>query len=172
MKFDLRLASAADLSTLMSLVAAYHEFEGIVLGALERGRAIATLLEGGDLGRIWLILVDGEVVGYIAVCFRYSIEFAGRDAFVDEFFIEESVRGQGSGAKVLESIAAEAASLGIRALHLEVAKSNKRAQRLYEAAGFEPRSKYQINDPLSNLTVSGAVIRQYVVTPVARYSLE
>jgi ribosomal protein S18 acetylase RimI-like enzyme len=43
---------------------------------------------------------------------------------------------------VLARVEAEAATLGIRALHLEVARSNVRAQKLYGAAGFRARERF------------------------------
>ena len=33
----------------------------------------------------------GKAVGYAAVTFGYSLEFGGRDAFLDEFFLSETV---------------------------------------------------------------------------------
>ncbi len=144
MRPELRLATPGDIGILVSLVGAYHEFEGIDPVPEARAGAIMPLLERDDLGRIWLVLLDDVVVGYIALGFGYSIEFGGRDAFVDEFFLEESVRGRGIGRAVLRDVAAEAREFSIRALHLEVAKGNARAIRLYTAAGFEPRAKYRL----------------------------
>jgi len=144
MALELRLATDADINLLVPLITAYHQFEGIELEPGACAGAIMPLLEHQDLGRIWLVCLDGVVAGYIALCFGYSIEFAGRDAFVDEFFIQESYRGRGIGREVLSSVVAEARRLGIAALHLEVAKTNQRAARIYSAAGFNPRSKYQL----------------------------
>jgi ribosomal protein S18 acetylase RimI-like enzyme len=144
MAAEIRRANPDDIDTLIDLVGAYHRFEGIALDPAASVGAITPLLERDDLGRIWLIVVDEVVAGYIALGFGYSIEFAGRDAFVDEFFIQELFRGRGIGRAVLDLVAAQARALGIGALHLEVARSNGRAQRLYAAAGFAPRSKYQI----------------------------
>ena len=106
--------------------------------------AVQPLLDDPALGRLWLIDVEGEAVGYIALCFGYSIEFAGRDAFVDEFFIDAAHRGRGLGRAVLERLVAAASAFNVRALHLEVARDNARAARLYGAAGFESRAKYHL----------------------------
>ncbi|MDA0821017.1 MAG: GNAT family N-acetyltransferase [Proteobacteria bacterium] len=141
---QIRLARSSDLNELDVLVAAYHQFEGITLALETRKRGITQLMESNELGRIWLIEVDELVVGYIAVCFGYGLEFAGRDAFIDEFFISENYRGQGLGSNVLELVAREVSQLNFAALHLEVAKSNVRAARLYAAAGFEARAKYRL----------------------------
>ena len=144
MTVAIRPATADDAGIVAAFVAAYHAFEQIDLDDRVRRRAVDALIADESLGAIWLVTVDGECVGYIALCFGYSIEFAGRDAFVDEFFIAEAHRGRGHGARVLDLVAGAASALGVRALHLEVAKSNTRAIRLYDAAGFEARSKYQL----------------------------
>lgn len=83
-------------------------------------------------------------MGYVALCFGYSIELGGRDAFIDELFLVENARGQGIGKKVLEYVTRQAASLDIAAVHLEVAHANDRAKRLYLQAGFSPRDRYHL----------------------------
>jgi len=95
-------------------------------------------------GRIWLIKEDGNAIGYLALCFGYSIEFGGRDAFVDEFYIRPESRGQGIGALCLERIKRETQKLGIAALHLIVDRNNAPAQRLYAGQGFTERERFQL----------------------------
>ncbi|MCC7414317.1 MAG: GNAT family N-acetyltransferase [Gammaproteobacteria bacterium] len=55
-----------------------------------------------------------------------------------------AARGQGIGRAVLEQLQLRARALGIVALHLEVARSNGRARRLYAAYGFEARDRYAL----------------------------
>lgn len=139
----LRLATAKDLPTLIPLVKAYHKFEqagSVDADAIEC--ALEPLLSSADFGCVWLIELEDKPVGYIALCFGYSIEFGGRDAFIDEFFIVPDQRGKGLGKAVLAQAQAEAEKLDIKALHLEVGQSNQRAQRLYAALGFEPRERF------------------------------
>jgi len=145
MKPLLLRAKTDDLETLCALVRQYHAFEDIQEGTAEDlKRAIAPLLGESALGRIWLITVDEEAVGYIALGFGYSIEFGGRDAFVDEFFILEAHRRKGLGRFALKAVLEEAKTLGIQALHLEVAKTNTRAKKFYQTLGFAAREKFQI----------------------------
>jgi len=139
------IADESHLAVLLPLVRGYHEFEQVPLSDDDRIAALAPLLQPeSHFGRIWLIRWRGEVVGYGALCFGYSIEFRGRDAFVDELFIVEAARGNGLGGKVLESMKREAAGLGIVALHLEVGRNNHRARKLYEKHGFRARDQYHL----------------------------
>lgn len=142
---ELEVADESQLGALLPLVRGYHEFEHVTMSDGARAAALAPLL-GPDstLGRIWLVRCGGAVVGYAALTYGYSIEFQGRDAFVDELFLLEKARGQGIGSVVLGRVKAEAAALGLVALHLEVARNNRQARRLYERWGFEAREQFHM----------------------------
>lgn len=141
---ELQVAQPAHLGALLPLVRAYHAFEEIARSDADREAAVSPLLGENPYGCIWLILAGEAAVGYVALCFGYSIEFGGRDAFVDEFFLLESARGQGIGRRVLAMLGREAAARNIVALHLEVARSNSGARRFYERLGFVPRDRYHL----------------------------
>lgn len=139
------LADPSHLEALLPLVRGYHAFEGIDMGDAERARALGPLLAPDNpLGRVWLVRHQSEWLGYAAVCFGYSIEFGGRDAFLDELFLVETARARGLGAKVLEAVATWLADVGILALHLEVARHNARARRFYRELGFDDRDGFQL----------------------------
>lgn len=142
MSIRLRVAQPRDQSVVLDLVGRYHEFEGIESNTKAMEAALRPLLDQSDHGRVWLIHKQDAVIGYIALCFGYSIEFHGRDAFLDEMFIIPEHRGVGAGAAALAEVRDAARRLGIKALHLEVARDNERAQRLYHSAGFKARERY------------------------------
>ena len=126
------------------MVARYHETERIASSPEERTRALRTLLRDPKAGVVWIIRCGKMTVGYIALCFCYSIEFGGYDSFIDEFFIEEGHRGQGTGTRSLEHIVPELRRQGIRAVSLEVGNSNELAKQLYLRCGFKPRNRYSV----------------------------
>jgi GNAT superfamily N-acetyltransferase len=142
MDLELLAATPADVDRILPLVAAYHAFEGIASDAAQRRSAVGRLLAERALGGIWLVLADGELAGYIALCRGFSIELDGFDAFIDEFYLEAEFRSRGIGRFALAAIKTEARGCGINALHLEVARDNQRARRLYEQAGFAARDRY------------------------------
>lgn len=145
MSIELKIADESHTDLLLPMVRDYHEYEQITLSDKKRKDALRPLLNNdASLGRIWLIYASGKAIGYIAICFGYSIEFGGRDAFVDELFIEEQARGKGTGYTVLKAIKEEAEKFDIEALHLEVAKTNSRAKRLYEKSGFKSRENFHL----------------------------
>lgn len=144
-EMNLKRATLNDISALMPLMRAYHDLESIIATDSQRLEAIKPLLsEESIFGRILLIDASNETVGYIAICFGYSIEFGGRDAFVDEFFITEAARGRGLGRMALEAIKREAESAGVQVLHLEIARTNAAAKNCYSKFGFVPRERFHL----------------------------
>ncbi len=170
MNVQVRKARAPDWSVLLTWVRAFHAHHAIAEPAGGLEKAVQTLLEDATLGCIWIIeagsdesgaaerdaensgIRDGggdvrervRPVGYLAVCYGYSIEFGGRDAFIDEFCLEPQSRGQGVGRVALAQVIDATRSAGIRALHLEVAHDNRAAERLYGHLGFEKREHYRL----------------------------
>lgn len=140
----LQIATPEDLDRLMPLVAAYHGFEGIVQSDDDRRAALVPLLDGTPHGVAYLIGPRRAPVGYIVISFGYSVELGGIDGFIDEFFIRSAVRGRGMGSEVLNALLPALGQHGVVALHLEVARDNDAARRLYARAGFEPRDTYSL----------------------------
>ena len=143
-EITLELAGPAQLEELLPFVAAYHSFEKVETSVEQRRQSVGKLLRDKNLGEIWLVRKLDIVIGYIAICYSYSIEFGGRDAFIDEFYIAAEERGKGIGGRVLMEIAALLRARGIVAVHLEVEGQNERARATYARAGFSSREKYHV----------------------------
>ncbi|MEO9824928.1 MAG: GNAT family N-acetyltransferase [Paracoccaceae bacterium] len=135
----LHLAGADEVEKLLPMVARYHANEGIELTDEERAAAVAPLLEGSPLGAVWFIGPKMAPVGYVAVSFGWSIEMGGMDAFIDELWVREKVRGRGMGSEALAALIPALTQAGVKALHLEVADGNP-AERIYKRAGFKRRT--------------------------------
>jgi GNAT superfamily N-acetyltransferase len=140
----IKLAVESDIDTLLPLVHAFHSHEEILMTKDDRVSVVRRLLADPTWGRLWLIFDGVDLAGYIAICTGFSIEFRGNDAFVDEFYILPGSRGRGLGTEALRRIRTEAKALGIRALHLEVDRSNLKAKKLYAGAEFEAREDYML----------------------------
>lgn len=132
----LRIATPSDCGLLVELMS---EFYGESHYALDRRRAesaFSELLRNEQLGRVWLVELQSEIVGYAVLTLGYSMEYGGRDAFVDDLFIRPAFRRKGLGRMTLAAMRAKSEELGVRALHLEVGRDNASAQALYLRAGF------------------------------------
>ena len=137
-----RAAGAADSDTLITMMRGLYEHDRIAFDEAAARAALAQLLADERFGLAHLILVGGEVAGYIVVTFGFSLEFRGRDAFVDELFVREEFRGRGAGAAALRFAEGLCRARGVRALHLEVERANTGAQALYRRAGFADHDRY------------------------------
>lgn len=121
-----RLAVESDADILLPFMGEYYAFDRHGFDEGKARVALTTLLRDASLGRAWLILDVDAAVGYVVLCFGYSLEWLGRDAFVDEFYLREEYRGRGWGRATMEFVEEAARAAGIRALHLEVVRENPR----------------------------------------------
>jgi GNAT superfamily N-acetyltransferase len=132
----LQPATPADRDRILAWLRDFYRGAGYPLDEPAAAAALEGLLRDPAVGRAWLVLVEGRPAGYAVVTFGWSLEYRGRDAFVDELFLEPAVRGRGVGEAVLAAVEAACAELGVRALHLEVERDNARGQALYRKRGF------------------------------------
>ena len=112
-------------------------------------RAMDELLRSPALGRVWSIAQDAQTVGYIVMAFDYSLEYRGKGAWVDEFFVRATHRGRGIGTQALEFFASQARQLGATVVHLEVNRGNP-AIELYRRMGFEDHERYLMTKWISD----------------------
>jgi ribosomal protein S18 acetylase RimI-like enzyme len=142
MEPTLRIATESDADLLLEFMREYYAFDGHAFDLPQARTALLGLLRDPSLGRVWLISTAQEVAGYVVLTLGYSLEFLGRDAFLDEFYLRETHRRQGLGRKVLELVEEAARSLQVRTLHLEVVRRNRAAQHFYRKLGFRDRDHY------------------------------
>jgi diamine N-acetyltransferase len=139
---QLQQAERAALELLLELMRGYYRDDHLDF-ELERQRsAMLQLLEEPQRGRVWLIRLPDRVVGYVAVCFGFSLELGGRDAYIDQMYVVPEARGRGIARHALQQLNSPLAELGIRALHLEVDQHNHAAQKLYSSLGYRRRDRY------------------------------
>lgn len=132
----LRRASTDDAPRLLALMRAYYAEDGYPFDPERARAAVVALLEDERLGEIWLAAEEASLLGYVVICLGWSLEYQGRDAFVDEVFVDRSARGCGLGRRLVDHAIARCRALGVQALHLEVERAKDRTQALYWSLGF------------------------------------
>ncbi len=118
------------------MIEVYHAFDHLDFDQKMTEKLLQELISTPHLGRLWMIQIDQEIVGYLLLTFGFSIEFKGRDAFIDELFVKETYRNQGVGRRAIELVLEEAKVLNVKAIHLEVERKNANALHLYQDCGF------------------------------------
>jgi ribosomal protein S18 acetylase RimI-like enzyme len=131
-----RAATPADVPAILAHQRDYYATDGYRFDETAAREAIAGLLADAHRGRLWVLSDAGAVVGYLAVTFGWSLEYQGRDAFVDELYVAPSHRGRGFGAAAMALADETCRAEGVRALHLEVEPKNVRARALYARSDF------------------------------------
>lgn len=142
-------ATIADLDILLQFMQNFYTDEMPFDEAVARP-ALTGILQDASLGRVWLIQrqeeplgkAQSETVGYVVLTLGYSLEYGGRDAFIDELFIREGDRQQVIGTQTLQFLADVCRDLDVKALHLEVDHINTKAQKLYRNNGFKDHDRY------------------------------
>ena len=140
---EIREATTHDLPALLGMMRRLAEHppaipfdEGEVRAALE------TFLANADLGQAWLLWQDEKPLGYVILTLGYSFEFRGRDAFIDELYVEPEFRRMGLGRRTMEFVEEKARAMDVNALHLEVDRGNDPAVELYRRTGFTDHGRH------------------------------
>lgn len=137
-----RLATESDAAAMLAMMRDYYAFDGHAFDPARARVALLTFLQESSYGQAWLILDDEAPVGYIVLTLGYSLEYLGRDAFIDEFYLQESHRGKGWGKSALAFVEDQARSLGVRSIHLEVVRENTAAKEVYRKSGYADHDHY------------------------------
>ena len=127
---------------MMPLVREFYVYERLQLNDARYRELALQLVENDALGRLLVIELNGELIGYAVIGFGFSLEFGGRDALLDEFYLRKAHRGEGIGTKVLQSIEALCRAKGIAAVHLEADYVNARVHEFYKRMGYRDHDRH------------------------------
>src|SRR5262245_2091273 len=118
----LRAAKEKDMAVLINFMREYYQFDNHTFRKAMARRSMKGLLRNTAFGKVWLIIFRKRTIGYVVLTYGYSLEYLGRDAFVDEIFILPEYRGKGIGKKVLKEVEDHASKNDVKAVHLEVSR--------------------------------------------------
>lgn len=138
-------ARPEDVAAILPMMRDFYAIDAYPFDEAIARRALDDLVRDPALGRVWLIREGGATIGYLVLTFGYSIEFHGRDAFLDELFIVQERRGRGLGTAAMRFLDETCPALGVHTLHLEVERYNAAAQALYRRFGFRDSDRYLMN---------------------------
>jgi ribosomal protein S18 acetylase RimI-like enzyme len=144
-----RLAKSGDLDALLALQRTYYTEVGYAFDPARARAALATLLADPALGAVWIAEDAGAAVAYAVLTLGYSLEYGGRDAFLDELYVAPAQRRRGLARAALAALEAGARAAGVRELHLEVEQELAGARALYRRAGFADHDRVLMSKPVS-----------------------
>lgn len=141
-KAVLRQASSREIPILLGFIKSYYKLESIVFFEDKVYKALIELINSNNIGRVWLIYLNNKAIGYIVLCFSYSLVSFGQDGMIDEFYIDDEYRKKGISTQILNIVMKNSKKLGLNCLYLEISKNNIAAQTLYEKLNFKVRDNY------------------------------
>jgi diamine N-acetyltransferase len=130
-------ASKDDIEQILQLQEAFYAIDSYDFDRATAMEALRFFINDANYGKLWLIMVNGQLAGYAALTLGYSFEFKGRDAFLDELYLMPEYRGNDIGARAVDFVTEQAKAMGVKAIHLEVEINNDRGISLYRRYGFQ-----------------------------------
>lgn len=142
MNVTFKAAGESDIEHLLNFVRDFHTYGRLPFDYQIARSALEKLVSDDSLGYAWMIYCDEVAVGYAILTLGYSLEYHGRDAFVDELYVKESHRRRGIGTRTLQFLTDTCRSIGVNVVHLEVDRDDTAAQAFYRNASFEDHDRY------------------------------
>ncbi len=142
MNIHCRLAGTEDVKHLLRMMEAFYLIDQYPFDKALTRENLMDFIQNPYLGRLWMVEGNEQVVGYLVLSFDFSFEFKGRNAMIDEFYIEKDYRNQGIGSQMLHFVLEEAKKLNLRAVHLEVERHNETGKKLYSKFNFKDHNRY------------------------------
>ncbi|MCL4691629.1 MAG: GNAT family N-acetyltransferase [Candidatus Hydrogenedentes bacterium] len=136
-----REARNEDIPALLQLMRLFYAEDNYPFSETGASRALAEFLENPAYGVLLVAVVDDSIAGYVAVTFGFSFEYGGRDAFIDEIYVDAALRGRGYGEAQLQRAIAVCKSRGVQAVHLEVEPRKERTAQFYRRHGFSDHNR-------------------------------
>lgn len=109
--------------------------------------ALGPLLESDEHGAVLVLDREGVLTGYGVVTWGWSLESGGREALIDELYVDE--RGAGHGSELLRALLARAQAHSATSVFLETESHNSRVRRFYARHGFAEEDSVWMARPLS-----------------------
>ena len=138
-----RQAVLSDLDAAAELFDRYRQFQH--QGA-DRALARAFLRDRFDHGEsvIFLAFASGAAVGFAQVYPSFSSVALSRVFVLNDLFVAETGRRKGVASRLLDAVERYAWSLGACRVSLNVARTNKQGQALYEARGWHRDAEFHM----------------------------
>lgn len=100
-------------------------------------RGLLTILDEPELGRLFVVRVDGKVVGMANALITISTAEGGRALLLEDVIVHRDHRGNGLGRQLVEHVLIWAKRRGIVRVTLLTDRSNQPALDFYHRQGFK-----------------------------------
>ncbi len=126
----------SEIDVALQMMQEFYAIDGYPIDIAVSKKLFEEFISNENLGKVYIICNNIEIVGYAIMTFIFSFEYKGRLAFFEELFIQESARGKGIGTLAISFAKKEAKKANVKMMYLEVENHNENAQKLYLANDF------------------------------------
>lgn len=130
-------ATLEDIPTLVDMMQEFYAEADYPLDRQWAADSFYTFLKDDSLGAAWIVVHDSEPAGYVVLTVRFSMEYGGLDAFIDDLFVRPGHRRQGLARAALDALFDECRRRQVLAVHVEVGADNIAAKSLYSSYGLK-----------------------------------
>jgi GNAT superfamily N-acetyltransferase len=111
-------------------------------------RGMRTILDEPELGKLFVLRVDGHVAGMANALFTISTAEGGRALWLEDVVINREFRGTGLGRKLIEYVLNWAKQRGVVRITLLADRENRPALDFYRKLGFIDSHMTVLRKPL------------------------
>ena len=148
MKIEFALAD--DLPALADLLAELFALEADFHPDREKQLAgLKLILDTPELGRLFVLRVDGKTAGMANALITISTAEGGRVLLLEDVVLHRAYRGRGLGRKLIDHVLAWAAGEGMTRVTLLADRDNTEALNFYAHLDFQRSAMIVLRKPLS-----------------------
>jgi len=128
---------ATEIDTLKDYVEALYRHDEDFESMINIEEGVKSLLRNELLATPYFIKKEEQRIGYVILTRYHSVEKGGLTIYIDELYVEEKYRRQGTGSAILSEITEIAKSLGAKTLWAQSEPHNRAAQAFFTREGFQ-----------------------------------
>ncbi|MDD3529142.1 MAG: GNAT family N-acetyltransferase [Gallionellaceae bacterium] len=139
MRHHVDFATPDDLPALADLLAELFSLESdFVPDRAKQLAGLRLILDHPELGRLFVLRVDGAVAGMANALITMSTVEGGRVVILEDVIVSAGLRGGGLGRRLVEHVLAWARDQGMTRVTLLADRNNPAALAFYARLGFQP----------------------------------
>lgn len=145
MTFSIRRAQKEDAAIVLTLIkdrARYEKLEHEVVATLDDLNK--SLFGNSPKAHVLLAYEEDQVVGFVLYFYNYSTFLCKNGIYVEDLYVNESVRGKGYGKKLLQEVCIFAQQEDCGRVEWWCLDWNKKSIRFYESMGAEAMDEWTV----------------------------
>lgn len=133
MSLQIRDAQPQDQADWLKLWTDYLAFYNVDLAEDVTAHTWARIMDPASRLSMRLAVLDGQTVGFAIHHFHESTWVKTPDCYLEDLFIDETIRGKGIGRALIDDLIAIAKEKGWSRLYWHTDENNQRARKLYDS---------------------------------------